>query len=298
MLCVVVVLLVLAAQHGYCEPQIRLVNGPTQLAGRVEVFVRGEWGTVCDDSFGWQDASVICRMLGYKHLRARTRGYFGHGTGKIWIDQLNCAGDEESIFECDMNKLGQHNCKHSEDAGVECYREPPTVPASMPVRLACPYNQTCNNKAIKHGPSASKCEPSVQVEGIVEVYYNNAWQLISTDGWDDDDISVVCGQLGYPLGFGTVPDINNKTNNETKTSNETKQEKGESNSTVLMKEVECTGGETELRLCSHYGWGPFENPSGKVATVRCGFKPHWSCGNRTEQVSNWIMHHFFLKPMW
>ena len=280
LLCVMVVLLVLAAQHGYCaEPQIRLVNGATRQMGRVEVFVNGEWGTVCDDSFGWRDANVICRMLGYsKSVRHRTRAYFGRGTGEIWIDQLNCAGDEDSIFECDMNELGDHNCQHKEDAGVECYREVPRPPASMPVRLVCPHNQTCNNKAIKHGPSASNCEPSMHVEGIVEVYYNDTWQLISTDGWDDDDISVVCGQLGYPLGFGTIPDIKN---------NETKQEKRESNSTVLMKEVECTGGEIELRLCDHYGWGPFENPSGKVATVRCGFKPHWSCGNRSEQVSNW-----------
>ena len=281
----VVMLLVLATQQGYCHPQIRLVNGPSRQQGRVEVFVNGEWGTVCDDRFGWQDGNVICRMLGYsKSVTTRTRGYFGHGTGKIWIDQLDCVGDEDSIFECDMNELGEHDCKHKEDAGVECYREVPKPPASLPVRLVCPHNQTCNNRAVKQGPNASECEPAVHIEGIVEVYYKDTWQLISADGWDDDDISVVCGQLGYPLGFGPVPDIMN---------NETKQEKTESNSTVLMKEVECTGAEIELRLCYHYGWGPFENPSGKVATVRCGFKPHLSCGSGTEQVSNWIMYYKF-----
>lgn len=42
---------------------LRLIGGSTSFEGRVEVCWNSEWATVCDDSWGNFDATVVCRQL-------------------------------------------------------------------------------------------------------------------------------------------------------------------------------------------------------------------------------------------
>lgn len=47
--------------------QLRLVGPGSRLEeGRLEVLHQGQWGTVCDDNFGLQEATVACRQLGFE----------------------------------------------------------------------------------------------------------------------------------------------------------------------------------------------------------------------------------------
>eukprot|EP00731_Ephydatia_muelleri_P001646 Em0001g1646a len=100
---------------------IRLVGGSTPNRGRVEVQYNGVWGTVCDDTWDINDATVVCRQLGYiRAVRASTNAEFGQGTGTIWMSDVTCAGSEPSLDQCLFNGWGINNCVHRDDAGVVC----------------------------------------------------------------------------------------------------------------------------------------------------------------------------------
>lgn len=95
----------------------------------MEVFVGGHWGTVCDDAWDTKAAAVVCRQLGFAHaVRAAKRAEFGEGrTLPILLDDVRCAGSERNLLECAHAGVGTHNCKHEEDAGVECSHKDPDL---------------------------------------------------------------------------------------------------------------------------------------------------------------------------
>ena len=100
---------------------IRLVDGASYSEGRVEVFHNGRWGSVCDDSWDANDARVVCRSLGFEESSiAVGRASFGMCSGAIFMDDVNCGGNETSLDQCAHNGWETHNCCHVEDAGVRC----------------------------------------------------------------------------------------------------------------------------------------------------------------------------------
>ena len=107
--------------HNYIIENVRLIGGSGSYEGRVEVYYNGQWGTVCDDYFGINEANVVCRQLGYQGAtQYYNRAYYGRGSGPIWLDNVQCSGTATSLHNCSSNGIGLHNCGHNEDVGVVC----------------------------------------------------------------------------------------------------------------------------------------------------------------------------------
>ena len=114
-----------------------MVGGSRSDIGRVEFCSIGIWGTVCDDSWDGNDALVVCRELGLptecrysvaNHLLLGMRSCFtdvlairfGGGSGFIFLDEVQCTGNESSLSQCPHGGIANHDCSHFEDAGVIC----------------------------------------------------------------------------------------------------------------------------------------------------------------------------------
>lgn len=64
--------------------RVRLAGHPRKHnEGRVELFYKGEWGTICDDDFSIANANVLCRQLGFVSATGWTHSAkYGKGQGK------------------------------------------------------------------------------------------------------------------------------------------------------------------------------------------------------------------------
>ena len=51
---------------------VRLVGGTSPHEGRVELKLYSQWGTICDDGFADDEATVICHMMGYRRYLSVT----------------------------------------------------------------------------------------------------------------------------------------------------------------------------------------------------------------------------------
>lgn len=68
---------------------------------------------------------ILCTHSGLP--RMLPIGTYPPGTGIIWMDDVDCVGNETNLDACKHRQLGTNNCDHSEDVAVACG---PSIPLS------------------------------------------------------------------------------------------------------------------------------------------------------------------------
>uniref|UniRef100_A0A8D0FZ97 SRCR domain-containing protein n=1 Tax=Strix occidentalis caurina TaxID=311401 RepID=A0A8D0FZ97_STROC len=115
---------------------VRLANGGSRCAGRVEVKQHGQWGTVCGNYWDMNDAAVVCKQLDCgSAVGAPQDGHFGQGSDTIWMDDVGCKGTESALSDCRHSGWGENDCIFSHDAGVMCSGKWTTYSTSLGLGL-------------------------------------------------------------------------------------------------------------------------------------------------------------------
>ncbi|XP_047574269.1 neurotrypsin isoform X2 [Lutra lutra] len=227
---------------------IRLGSGKGSHEGRLEVYHRGLWGTVCDDGWTELNTYVVCRQLGFKYGKQASANHFEESTGPIWLDDVSCLGKESSLVQCSRRQWGRHDCSHREDVGITCYPGGNGYRLSLgfPIRLVDGENKK---------------------EGRVELFINGQWGTICDDGWTDKDATVICRQLGYkgPAKARTMAYF------------------GEGNGPIHVDNVKCTGNERSLADCIKQDIGRHNCRHSEDAGVICDYFSKKATGNSNKE---------------
>ncbi|XP_037882246.1 protein bark beetle isoform X1 [Glossina fuscipes] len=107
------------------ERGVRLVDGPTPIKGRLQIFHKGNWRAVCTNSRNWTaaDYNVACRQLGF--LGGRFWNWVERSAGheaRLLYEHPNCEGSEKSLLNCQWStrQLGSGVCDYHRDIGIQC----------------------------------------------------------------------------------------------------------------------------------------------------------------------------------
>ena len=49
-----------------------------------------------------------------------TQASFSEGTGRVWLGNVQCTGNERALIDCTANSSGVNSCTHAQDVGVRC----------------------------------------------------------------------------------------------------------------------------------------------------------------------------------
>lgn len=108
---------------------IRLIGGATEMEGRLQVYLDGKWGTVCD--YGWTltDAALVCHQLGYalnpKDWRLQRSELPSAGTSEdVILSNVRCTEHDIDISRCRAERATEkdflNSCSHEQDVGIRC----------------------------------------------------------------------------------------------------------------------------------------------------------------------------------
>ncbi|KAG2500487.1 hypothetical protein HYH03_002052 [Edaphochlamys debaryana] len=199
----------------------------------LQVWHNLNWGTACGDSWHRVNSDVFCRSIGF-HAGCAIDPRAMNGTQEpactaanlaalvappinnpIWLDNVDCYGDEPNHARCECNSWGYHDCTHGQDVHLKCINF-----VNGTLRLVDGYP----NQQVR-GASAT---------GRLEVLSNGVFSSFCRTGFTNQTARVACRSLGWVEG---------------RAANNTLEFPAPLGVPAFTKVLSCTGLEASLEAC-------------------------------------------------
>uniref|UniRef100_A0A8C9M1C8 LCCL domain-containing protein n=1 Tax=Piliocolobus tephrosceles TaxID=591936 RepID=A0A8C9M1C8_9PRIM len=176
------------------KSNVRIVDtfGKLSSLGRLEIRINNKWGSICKKgmnfTFSDDSAKRACKDLGFpsgiiiKENCGDINGqnycaghkYPFNGAGIL------CSGNEQSLFQCNMDSAS--NCiDHHDDVIIQCLQ----------------YSSSEVNKDGSIRLVDVTGSPSTNGIGRLQIYHNNVFGSICSEGWIKENEIIACKELGY-----------------------------------------------------------------------------------------------------
>ena len=90
--------------------------------GAVRVWNENRYSLVCADKFDDNDATIVCRQMGYPFGKSICCSAFGIVEERIEVSDMQCTGSETDITQCVMIR-GVNGCASQQYASVVCSKD-------------------------------------------------------------------------------------------------------------------------------------------------------------------------------
>ncbi|XP_060552053.1 scavenger receptor cysteine-rich type 1 protein M130-like, partial [Ruditapes philippinarum] len=221
----------------HCRVQqtpLRLVNGDVPYSGRVEVFYKNKWGTVCEKGFTLADAKVVCQTAGYNFSTDVTiviDKFDGEYTPyQVMIRNLACNGNESDISLCQSDDW---------DTGYE----------------NCPYSGSYQSVGVKCLTTVNLVDGRTEYSGRVKIEHNRIKGSVCSESFSNENVKVLCAMLGYNFTDMFLWENDMHT--------------FYSPTPVTVNGLDCTGNETDIQECNSRPWGQTNCSENEAVAINC-----------------------------
>ena len=134
------------------------------------------------------DAEVVCRQLGFRGANAALSRVQGPANMPLWLDNVNCTGQESTLLECQSTRWGDYipnQCARNEFAGVTCTSRSESV--LLDTEQVTVWEQGTDatyHVWLEKEPSAS-VTVAITGQASTDVTVSSASLTFTTSNWDD-----------------------------------------------------------------------------------------------------------------